>query len=365
MPRPLTSFVGRDDDVEAVSALLGRKDIQLVTITGPGGVGKTRLANQVAHLIDASFEFSVVYVSLAPVREARLVTLTIASSLGVRDVDGQTTIDGLADICRDLHLLVVLDNLEHLLDSTPDLAVLLQRCPGLKFLCTSRTRLDIGGEHVYRLTSLSLAHGVELFTQRAQAIDPVFAFTDQTRADIAEVCGRLDGLPLAIELAAARVPILSPRSMLARLDDRMSLLSVGMRDGPERHQGLREAIVWSYDLLTEADRHLFRRLAVFVGGFTLDAAAAVAGNGGDVLGGIASLEASSLIRRTSDDDGGDARFAMLETIREFALERQRSSGEEGVMLRRHADYIFGLCDGTERAFWLPAGVEKLDQVELE
>ncbi len=362
--RPLTTFIGRDDDLKVVGELLDRDDVRLVTVTGPGGVGKTRLATQVAGQIEDSSANSVVSVSLAAVRDPRLVPGTIASSLGMQDVAGQMTIDRLANSCHNLRLLIVLDNLEHLLESAPDLAALLQRCPGLTFLCTSRTRLDIGGEHIHPLSPLSLAHSVDLFKQRAQAIAPAQPVTDNHGADIAEVCRRLDGLPLAIELAAARASVLSPRAMLARLDDRLSLLSTGRRDAPGRHRGLREAIAWSYDLLSESDQRLFRRLAVFMGGFTLEAAGAVAGDGKDVLAGIASLEANSLIGLTSADDD-EARFAMLETIREFALERLRASGEEAAMLQRHADHIADVCNGTEWAFWLPEGVQKLDRVELE
>lgn len=364
LPSPLTSFVGRDGELQALHALFAREDIRLVTITGPGGVGKTRLASQLAHRIGATFANGAVFVALAPVCEPKVVLGTIASSLGMRDVAGSSAKDRLADHCRDLHLLVVLDNLEHLLESASDLAELLHRCPGFTFLCTSRTRLDIGGEHVYPLSPLSVAHGVELFAHRARVIAPAFPEIDDARADIAEVCRRLDGLPLAIELAAARAPVLSPRAMLARLDDRMSLLSGGRRDAPDRHRGLREAIAWSDDLLSVADQRLFRRLAVFVGGFSLEAASAVAGDGHDTLSGIASLEASSLVHRVSGERD-DARFAMLETIRDFAAERLRESGEEPAIRRRHADYFAWRAEDTERVWWHSGGLDKLDELEPE
>nr|MBA2468670.1 tetratricopeptide repeat protein [Chloroflexia bacterium] len=320
----------------------------------------TRLAIEVARRLGDEFEDGVVFVSLAPVRDADLVPVVIASALGLGDAPGQPAAERVLIACENRHVMIVLDNLEHLLDSSSFLAALLERSPRMSILGTSRTRLSIPGEHVYRLSPLDRDDAVDLFEQRARAIAPGFTIT----AELSEICGRLDDLPLAIELAAARIPVLSPRAMLARLGDRLSLLSEGGRTAPDRHQGMRVAIAWSHDLLGEADQILFRRLAVFVGGFTLDAAAAVAGYGEDVLAGVSSLEANSLLNATPGPRG-EPRFVMLETIREYALEQLRDLREETHARQTHADYFAWLADDTERVWWHSGGLDKLDELEPE
>jgi non-specific serine/threonine protein kinase len=371
LPAEVSSLVGRGPQIAALTAVFRQPEIRLVTLVGPGGVGKTRLALAGAAEIAREHVESAVLVPLAAVHEPGLVGAAIARVLGVRASSTQPLPDALANaLCRK-RVLLVLDNLEHLLDAAPFVGDLLAMCPKLSVLATSRTRLQIVGEHVFPVLPLDLptadareveivaaAPAVRLFVSRAQAAHPEFALTAQNAPAVAAVCRQLEGLPLAIELAAARTPVLSPPALLARLERRLPLLTGGPRNAPDRLRTMRGAIAWSYDLLSPADQTLFRRLTVFAGGCTLAAAEEVGQYAGDVLDGIASLVASSLLRQ--DESAGDEpRYVMLETVREFGWERLEGHGETPALQERHAAYFLALAQqaapqlfGVEGRSWL-------------
>jgi predicted ATPase/class 3 adenylate cyclase len=376
LPVQATPLLGREREVEAVSALLSRDDVRLVTLTGPGGTGKTRLSLQAAAEILDSFEDGVFFVSLAPVTNPDLVPAAIAQVLGLRDEGARPPLEVLKEYLRGRSLLLLLDNFEQILPAGSCIAELLAAGPRVGVLATSRAALRVRGEHEFAvpplaLPDLTLRHGpddllqyaaVALFVERVASIRPTFALTAEHAEAVGEICFRLDGLPLAIELAAARIRLFSPRALLARLERRLPLLTGGAQDLPARQQTLRRAIAWSYDLLDPAEQRLFRRLAVCVGGFMLEAAeqmcAAVVGTEIDVLDGVASLAAKSLIRQ-DEGDGGEPRFAMLETIREYGLECLEESGEATDARRRHAECYLALAEeasanlrGPEQLFWL-------------
>jgi predicted ATPase/DNA-binding CsgD family transcriptional regulator len=362
LPSPLTSLVGREREVEEVRAVLRRPEVRLVTLTGPGGVGKTRLAIRVAEGLAADFPGGVAFVGLAAVRDAGLVVPTIAHALGVGDSAGAALAVRLHDALRAGRVLLVLDNLEQVVAAARALSALLSACPGLTILATSREVLRLSGEREVRVPPLD-AEAVELFLDRAGGFRPDRDDDEADLATVAAICARLDGLPLAIELAATRLRHLSPAALLARLGDRLNLLTSGPRDLPQRQQTLRAAIVWSHDLLPPEEQALFRRLAVFAGGFTIEGAETVGGAGGegappDVFEGIASLVDKSLLTR-SDVGDGDPRYGMLETIRDFGLERLEASGEAEAVRRRHARWCLDLAEqavaeigGAEHARWL-------------
>jgi len=363
LPIVRSALLGREHEVDQARSLLLRDDVGLVTLTGPGGTGKTRLSMQVAAELIKRFADGVFLVNLAPIVDPTLVPSTIAQLLGVREMGGRPILESLNEYLREKHLLLVLDNFEQILSAATVVAEMLAASAGLKVLATSRAALEIRGEYELPVRPLALPDrrdssdpvdlascpAVALFVERAAATRPEFALTAENALAIAEICARLDGLPLAIELAAARSRLLSPHAVLSRLERRLALLTSGPRDLPERQRTLRDTIGWSYDLLDVAEQRLFRRMAVFVGGCTLDATAAVCDPdselGIDLFDGVASLAAKSLLRQ--DDVDGEPRFGMLETIREYALERLEESRETAETRRRHAAFFLALAEGSE------------------
>jgi len=310
----------------------------------------------------------VTFVGLAPVADPALVLPTIAQILSVREAGERSLAARLADVLRDRRLLLVLDNFEHVVEAAPLVADLLAACPGLAVLATSRVRLRLSGEREHAVPPLGLTDdgAVRLFVERARAVREAFALTPATAPVVAAICRRLDGLPLAIELAAARIKVLPPAALLARLERRLPLLTGGARDAPPRQQTMRNAIAWSHDLLSMDEQALFRRLTVFVGGFTLEAAEAVAGGAEDpglaVLDGVASLLDKSLLRE-EDGPSGEARYLMLETVREYGLDQLAASGEEDEFRRRHAAWAVGFgrrAWDAMRAVTRPGDVDRLE-----
>jgi len=366
LPRQLTSFVGRDAELTEVRELLTQN--RLLTLTGAGGAGKTRLAIQLASQLSGEFGDGVWCVDLAPITDPELVPLTVARVFGLPDQPGRSTMDTLLRFVRDRQMLVVLDNCEHLLDASAALVdALLGAAAGLTLLATSREPIGVAGEVSWRVPSLSLAdEAIELFTDRARRARPDFAISDDNAAVMAEICARLDGLPLAIELAAARVRALSLTEILDSLHDRFRLLTGGARTAVRRQQTLRASVDWSHALLTEPERVLFRRLAVFLGGFNFDAAQTVA-CGGDmqryqVLDQLTLLVDKSLV--VVDESRRRTRYRLLETVRQYALEKLGESGEADQVRARHRDHY------TAQAALLdaPAGgdyEQRIEQADIE
>ena len=366
LPVQLTSFVGREAELTQLRELLAQN--RVVTLTGAGGAGKTRLAVQVAAQLADEFDDGVWYVDLAPITDPELVAVTVARALGLPDQPGRSTMDSLLRFVRDRQMLVVLDNCEHLLDASAELVVaVLSGAARLTLLATSREAIGLAGEVSWRVPSLSLADdAIELFTDRARHARPGFAVSDDNAAAVTEICRRLDGLPLAIELAAARVRALSLNEILDSLHDRFRLLTGGARTAVRRQQTLRASVDWSHALLTGPERVLFRRLAVFLGGFDLDAAQFVCG-GTDVeryqvLDQLTLLVDKSLV--VADDRGGRTRYRLLETVRQYALEKLGESSEADAVRSRHRDYYTALAAAVD----VPAGSDyeqRLEQAETE
>ena len=364
LPTPLTRLIGRKQDIAAVRNALMRGEVRLLTLIGPAGIGKTRLSIEVARDVYDAFGDGAYFVALAPIGDPTLVIATIAQTLGLKETVGQPLLEQLKAVLQARRLLLVLDNFEHLLDAAPIVVELLEACPGLKTLMTSRAALHVGGERLYPVPPLLLPDlaqrparaalarnpAVALFVERAQAINPDFTLTAENAPAVAAICVQLDGLPLAIELATTRIKLLPPEALLARLVQRLALLTDGARDRPPRHQTLRAAIAWSYDLLDAGEQTLFARLGVFVGGCTLAAAEGVCNASGDLpldaLEGLATLVDTSLLRREEGGDG-EPRFTMLETIREYALELLVAHGDAHVLRRRHAAYFLALAEAAE------------------
>jgi predicted ATPase/class 3 adenylate cyclase len=378
LPTRLTTFLGRDSEIESIGSLLA--DHRLLTLTGPGGTGKTRLSLEVAGRALRHYPDGVWFVELAPISDSELVPSTIAQTLVLPDRGGRPAIERLTDHIGAKRMLLVLDNFEQVVGAGPSVNQLLSACPNLTVLASSRSALQVSGEQEFpvpplglpdpanlpSLAQLSQFEAVALFIERARAVKPGFEVTNENAPAVAEICVRLDGLPLAIELAAARIRILTPQAMLGRLGDRLGLLSAGSRDLPARQQTLRNAIAWSHDMLDEGDRATFACLGVFVGGAGLGDVLAVCGGEleADPLDSLASLVEQSLARQ-DDGTGGEPRFAMLETIREFAIEQAIQRGQWEALRKRHAlAYLEFATEASRTVMGADSGAS-LDRLDVE
>jgi len=399
LPAQPTALIGREQAIATICGLVRRAEVRLVTLIGPGGTGKTRLALQSAAELLDEFSDGVWFINLAPISDPSLVTAIVAQILGMRESGGRPLLDQLKDYLWEKQLLLLLDNFEQVADASPLVGELLAAAPRLNVLATSRMPLHLSGEREYAVAPLALPpkeparagqdmvlgsqfsvlssttelthyEAVRLFIERAQAVKADFAVTNANAPAVAEICYRLDGLPLAIELAAARIKLLPPQALLTRLGSRLKLLTGGARDLPERQQTIRNTIDWSYQLLDAGEKKLFTRLGVFVGGWTLEAAEAVCNVDGDlpmdIVDGIAALLDKSLVRQIEELEG-EPRFMMLETIREYALEQLGARGEADAIRQQHAIYFLELAEQAEPwiRFMRPEREPWLERLEAE
>ena len=381
LPMHATPFIGREREVEMVGGRLLRPEVRLLTLIGPGGIGKTRLGLRVAAELLDEFEDGVYFVDLAPIGDPSLVVPAIAQAVGVREAGSRVLLESLKDQLRDKHMLLLLDNFEQVLEAGPLVGRLLAACPRLKALVTSRSVLRLYGSHDVSVSPLTLPdlheagalerlaqyEAIRLFSERARAAQSNFSLTEENAAEVVSICHQLEGLPLAIELAAARVRLFAPSDLLGRLGRRLPLLTGGPRDVPARQRALRATIDWSYHLLDPPEQALFRRLAAFVGGCTMEAAAAVCTSpelGIDLFDGIVSLADKSLLRR-DDGDWDPPRFRMLETIREYGLERLEASTEAPRIRRRHAEHCLALAESAWPGLVGPDGSGWCERLESE
>jgi predicted ATPase/DNA-binding CsgD family transcriptional regulator len=380
LPLQPTTFIGREHELAAAREILLRDGVRLLTLTGPPGTGKTRLGLQLAADVAADFADGIYFVPLAPIRDAGLVVAAIYQGMELREEGSLPLLERLKFHLQGKQVLMLLDNFEHVMEAAPQVAELLSACPRLKVLVTSRELLHLYGEHDYPVPPLSLPdpntlpdfgalsqyEAVTLFLQRARALNPRFELTDQNANAVAEICLRLDGLPLAIELAAARILVLSPEELLARLASSLKLLTGGARNLPERHRTMRATIDWSYNLLDAGEQTLFRRLGVFVGGCTLEAIEEICVYGSepgepgiDALDRVTSLIGKSLMQRQVGWGTGEPRFMMLETVGEYARQKLEESGELDATGDRCLDYFLQFAEsaeqetlGREAALWM-------------
>lgn len=383
LPVQPTPLIGREKEVDAIGQLIRRDDVRLVSLTGPGGMGKTRLALQVAAELSDQFADGVYFVDLAPVSDSTLVIPTIAQTLGLWERGSLPLLERLKEELRQKRMLLLLDNFEQVIDAAIGIADLLAACPQLKLVITSRTVLRVRAEREFivpplsfpdpaqvpDISTLSQYEAIALFMQRAQTVRPDFQLTASNAPVVVEIAARLDGLPLAIELAAARMKLLSPVALLARLSQRLQVLTGGARDVAARHQTLRNTIEWSYNLLDAQEQRLFWRLSIFVGGCTLEAVEAMYATLGDgiepMLDTVASLVDKSLLQRREQSSGAGPRFVILETIREYGLERLSASGEMEMVRKAHAAYFLTQVERRDQD--LPSSEYEawLDQMEQE